>query len=125
MQLPSLRPERARNLYISGITTITQITQKTPKDLVAIFAKQEGFQSHSTRNQEDLKLRYEYLYSLANSICLEAGVWSSKQTIQDEEFKTKFREGKKVITDYVIDSDDEEVIEHEQLLLDDLNESEL
>ena len=63
---------------------------------------------------------------MANSICREAGLWASKCSLQEEvELKSKFREGKKVITDFIIDSDDGEDIGEDHSVLNGLNESEL
>lgn len=47
MQLPSLRPERARALYLQGVKTVDAICKlKSIDDIVKCFNKAEGFQSH-------------------------------------------------------------------------------
>lgn len=73
MQIPSLRPERARVLYNNEYKTVEDVANKCRPDLmVKIFAKNDGFVTHRQSNAEDLTLKYEYLYSFSHKILAEA-----------------------------------------------------
>lgn len=73
MQLPSLRPERARTLYQSGLTTVEELVSKsTVEHLVQLFVKNDGFVTHRLSNGSDLKIKYEYLFSLSHKVMSEA-----------------------------------------------------
>ena len=73
MQLPSLRPERARTLYQSGLTTVEELVSKSSVDqLVQLFVKNDGFVTHRLSNGSDLKIKYEYLFSLSHKVMSEA-----------------------------------------------------
>ena len=79
MQIPSLRPERARALYRNGITSLELVTQNSARELVDIFVKADGFVSHRQSNAEDLTVRYSYLYSFAHKVLSEAEALRIKQ----------------------------------------------
>ena len=88
-----------------------------PSDLVKIFSKFESFQSHRKDiNSCNLELRYEYLNSMSQRIWQEAGVFIAKNCEAEDEaleaVATKFKEAKKINTDYVIDSDDDVLSEN-------------
>ena len=73
MQLPSLRPERARALYNAGLTTVEAVAKDASVEkIVKIFSKNNGFVSHRKSNQDDLKLKYDYFYTLAHKVYCEA-----------------------------------------------------
>ena len=73
MQIPSLRPERARALYAADITTIEKVTEvREVHQLVSVFMKGDGFVSHRRSNAEELQFKYEYLYTLAAKVQSEA-----------------------------------------------------
>lgn len=81
MQLPSLKPERARCLYISGIQAVKDILNYDPDQLVRIFNKHESFQSHRKDDQArtiDLEMRYGYLKQFSQRIYQEASIWVTK-----------------------------------------------
>lgn len=40
--------------------------------MVKIFAKNDGFVTHRKSNSDDLRLKYDYLYSLAHKVLAEA-----------------------------------------------------
>ena len=47
MQIPSLRPERARVLYNNEFRTVEDVANKCkPDHMVKIFAKNDGFVTH-------------------------------------------------------------------------------
>ena len=73
MQLPSLRPERARTLFNNGLLTVDDVSQICGvEQMVKIFARADGFVTHRNSNSEDLSLKYEYLYSLSHKVLSEA-----------------------------------------------------
>ena len=73
MQIPSLRPERARALHAADITTIERVTEvRDVQHLVSVFMKGDGFVSHRRSNAEELQFKYEYLYTLASKVMSEA-----------------------------------------------------
>ena len=73
MQIPSLRPERARSLYDANYQTVESIAEIQHADkLVKIFAKNDGFVTHRKSNSDDLRLKYDYLYSFAHKVLSEA-----------------------------------------------------
>mmetsp|Transcript_14559 Transcript_14559/g.19724 ORF Transcript_14559/g.19724 Transcript_14559/m.19724 type:complete len:192 (+) Transcript_14559:882-1457(+) len=72
MQIPSLRPERARSLFRAGITSQQQVVLHSAKQIVEVFIKADGFVSHRKSNAEDLSMRYSYLYSFAHKVISEA-----------------------------------------------------
>jgi hypothetical protein len=73
MQIPSLRPERARVLYNNEFRTVEDIANNCKADqMVKIFAKNDGFVTHRQSNADDLTLKYEYLYSFSHKVLAEA-----------------------------------------------------
>ena len=42
------------------------------EEMVSIFSKSDGFVTHRRSNQEDLTIKYDYLYSLAHKVMAEA-----------------------------------------------------
>jgi hypothetical protein len=73
MQIPSLRPERARSLFECKFETVESICDLDSADqLVRIWAKNDGFVTHRKSNSEDLRIKYDYLYSLAHKVLAEA-----------------------------------------------------
>lgn len=73
MQIPSLRPERARALYKNEIQSVEDVVNNCkPDQMVKIFAKNDGFVTHRQSNAEDLTLKYEYLYSFSHKVLAEA-----------------------------------------------------
>jgi DNA polymerase theta len=73
MQIPSLRPERARSLYEADFKTVESIVEmNSPDQMVKIFAKNDGFITHRKSNSDDLRIKYDYLYSLAHKVLSEA-----------------------------------------------------
>ena len=72
MQIPSLRPERARSLFKSGICSLEDVIKQNAKSLVDIFIKADGFVSHRRSNTEDLTTKYSYLYSFSHKVLSEA-----------------------------------------------------
>ena len=80
MQVPSLRPERARSLYRAGITTVEELSKvERVQELVNIFIKGDGFVTHAKSNSEDLNLKYSYLYSFSHKILSEAKTLTLKK----------------------------------------------
>jgi len=79
MQIPSIRPERARALFKEGITSLDSVTQQSAKRLVDIFIRSDGFQSHRRSNSEDLTVKYSYLYSFSHKVLSEAHAIRLKQ----------------------------------------------
>jgi hypothetical protein len=55
------------------------VNEATVEGLVQVFSKNEGFMSHRKSNEFDLKLKYEYLYTLSHKILAEAKVISIKR----------------------------------------------
>ena len=109
MQLPSLRPEKARVLYLQGIKGIDQVLQAKIDDIVNIFDKVESYQSHRKQNEEDLELKYRYLYTLAHKVMAEARLHRLNNPIDEDGSAPKeFKLGKKVQSDYLLDSDQEQ-----------------
>ncbi len=52
MQISSLRPERARALYNSGLQSVEQVSQEgTIEGMVRIFQDNDGFMSHRKSNE--------------------------------------------------------------------------
>jgi len=73
MQIPSLRPERARVLYNADFRSIEDVASNCRADnMVKLFAKNDGFVTHRQSNAEDLTLKYEYLYSFSHKVLAEA-----------------------------------------------------
>ena len=73
MQIQSLRPERARSLYENNLETVESVANSNSvQDLVKIWAKNDGFVTHRKSNSEDLRIKYDYLYSLAHKVLAEA-----------------------------------------------------
>jgi hypothetical protein len=73
MQIQSLRPERARSLYENNLETVESVADSNSvQDLVKIWAKNDGFVTHRKSNSEDLRIKYDYLYSLAHKVLAEA-----------------------------------------------------
>lgn len=73
MQIQSLRPERARALYNAGLQTVENIAKEASiEGMVQIFQMNDGFISHRKSNEGDLKIKYDYLYSLASKVSSEA-----------------------------------------------------
>lgn len=112
MQIPSLRPERARSLYESSIQTVESIVDLDSVDkLVKIFAKNDGFVTHRKSNSDDLRLKYDYLYSLAHKVLSEAKQISIKRKFDPDCTMNNYlqQQPHKLLTDadYVLLSDDE------------------
>lgn len=112
MRLPSLKPERARALFLMGITTVSDLAKETVDYVVKCFCKQEGFQSHAAKNTDDLKLKYDYLYSLSHSILQEAKMLEASQALRVDDTQdlpslapTKLKHGKKVHSEFMLDSE--------------------
>jgi len=73
MQVPSLRPERARALYQEDITTVAKICElNSVHALVKVFQRKDGFVSHRKSNSDDLSLKYNYLFTFASKVLSEA-----------------------------------------------------
>lgn len=80
MQISSLRPERARALFVAGYTTVQEVAAITDvSSLVDLFLKSEGFRSHRKSNSEDLRFKYDYLSTLASKVLSEAQQIQLKQ----------------------------------------------
>ena len=90
MQIPSLRPERARSLYKQGITTLEMVKDQSAKKLVDIFIKADGFISHRQSNQEDLTFKYSYLYSFSHKVLSEAHALCLKQKFDPDQTKNDY-----------------------------------
>ena len=85
MLLPSLRPERARALYNEGFTTVEQIAKEAQVEgMVKIFAKNDGFMSHRKSNEDDLKMKYEYFYTVAHKVYCEAKMIMIKRKVDPD-----------------------------------------
>ena len=74
-----MRPERARSLFKQGITTLEHVTQQSARQLVDIFIKADGFVSHRKSNQDDLTVKYNYLFSFSHKVLSEAHTLRLKQ----------------------------------------------
>ena len=80
MQLPSLRPDRARTLYSNGLLTVDSVAECASVDsLVKMFVRADGFVTHRESNREDLQLKYEYLYSFSHKLVSEAKLLMTKR----------------------------------------------
>lgn len=80
MQLPSLRPERARALYNEGFDTVDCLARDASTEaIVSVFAKNDGFTSHRKSNHEDLQLKYDYYRNLASKVYQEAKLLVAKR----------------------------------------------
>lgn len=107
MQLPSLRPEKARVLYLKGIKTTNDVLNAKIGDIVESFDKVESYQSMRKQNLLDNKLRYNYLFNLAHKITAEARLLKLANPEQDENETKEFKMGKKVQSEFMLDSDQE------------------
>jgi hypothetical protein len=52
--------------------------------MVKIFAKNDGFVSHRKSNEYDLKIKYEYLYTLSHKISSEAKTIMVKRKVDPD-----------------------------------------
>ena len=85
LQIPSLRPERARLLFDAGYDTVEQVSKiENDQTLVKLFMRAEGFKSHKKTNSEDLTLRYAHLYSFSHRIISEAKTVYIKQKFSEQ-----------------------------------------
>lgn len=83
--------------------------QANIKDIVNIFEKVESYQSHRKQNEEDLELKYRYLYTLAHKVMAEARLHRlSNPSNADGSAPKEFKLGKKVQADFMLDSDQEQ-----------------
>ena len=108
MSLPSLRPERARALYNAGLQSVEQVSKdSTIEGLVKIFAKNDGFVSHRKSNEGDLRLKYDYLYTLAHKVCSEAKMIMIKRKVDPDRTATSYLQEHLQIDqhDYIIESE--------------------
>ena len=114
MQLPSLRPERARTMYSNGITTVEQLAQGcSAEQLVKLFSKNEGFVTHRESNAEDLQLKYDFLYSFSHKVISEAKAIMVKRKYDPDQTTNNYLNGGAVAewlagSDFVIVSDSED-----------------
>ena len=85
MQMSSLRPERARALYNAGLTSVELVaTEGTIEGMVRIFSQNDGFISHRKSNEQDLKIKYDYLYTLASKVSSEAKLIMVKRRVDPD-----------------------------------------
>lgn len=79
------------------------------KDIVNIFEKVESYQSHRKQNEEDLELKYRYLYTLAHKVMAEARLHRlNNPSNEDGSAPKEFKLGKKIQSDFMLDSDQEQ-----------------
>lgn len=110
MQLPSLKPERARALYSANLVSVEEVSKTSIQDIVKAFSSNEGFTSHALKNTEDLNIRYEFLYNLSSKLKQEANLIISKRTAvssDQEDLPDNFKPGQKCHSKFMIDSDDD------------------
>ena len=107
MQLGSLRPERARALYNSGLQSVENVAREgTIEGMVKVFQMNDGFISHRKSNEGDLKIKYDYLYTLASKISSEAKMIMVKRKHDpDRTMLSYLQEPVRTDNDYVLDSD--------------------
>ncbi|CDW81021.1 dna polymerase theta [Stylonychia lemnae] len=109
MQCPSLRPERARALYNAGYTLVEEVAKEASVDgMVKIFDKNDGFMSHRKSNTDDLKLKYDYYYTLAHKVLCEAKMIMVKRKVDPDRTMISYMQqgqGMNLDQKYVIDSD--------------------
>ena len=113
MQISSLRPERARALFVAGYTTVSEVAAISGvNSLVELFMKSDGFQSHRKSNSEDLRYKYDYLSTLASKVLSEAQQIQLKQKYDPDatvinylalQLENRFNEGQ----EYMLLSDSE------------------
>ena len=107
MQITSLRPERARALYNSGLSSVEIVAREaTIEGMVRIFQSNDGFMSHRRSNEGDLKIKYDYLYTLASKISSEAKlIMVKRKNDPDRTLLSYLQEPVNLDNDYVLDSD--------------------
>lgn len=127
MQLTSLRPERARALYNAGLQSVESIAKEsTIEGMVQIFQTNDGFMSHRRSNEGDLKIKYDYLYTLASKISSEAKLIMVKRKVDpDRTIMSYLQEPIKLDHDYILDSDYSSEDDSLELKLEGLNLSDL
>ncbi|TNV86103.1 hypothetical protein FGO68_gene147 [Halteria grandinella] len=120
MQIQSLRPERARALYNANLQSVESVAKDgSIEGMVQIFSMNDGFISHRKSNEGDLKIKYDYLYTLASKVTCEAKmVMAKRKNDPDRTMLSYMQEVPKNLEDYdyVLDSDyssdqDEEKLE--------------
>ncbi len=85
MQIPSLRPERARALFNAGLQTVEAVAKEgTIEGMVKIFQLNDGFVSHRKSNETDLRIKYDYLYTLASKVYCEAKMIMVKRKVDPD-----------------------------------------
>eukprot|EP00347_Sterkiella_histriomuscorum_P009329 403341625 len=110
MQCSSLRPERARALFTAGYETIEDIAKNGEiESMVKIFDKNDGFMSHRKSNEGDLKMRYDYYYTLAHKVFCEAKMIMVKRKVDPDRTMMSYMQEQQQFVDvdqrYVLDSD--------------------
>lgn len=76
--------------------------------MVKIFAKNDGFVTHRKSNSEDLRIKYDYLYSLAHKVLSEAKQIHLKRKFDpDATIQNYLMQQPHIDADYVILSDDD------------------
>ncbi len=109
MQMQSLRPERARALFNAGLTSVELVaSDSTIEGMVRIFQQNDGFISHRKSNEGDLKIKYDYLYTLASKVSSEAKLIMVKRRIDPDRTMMSYMQQSPVNSadlDYILDSD--------------------
>jgi hypothetical protein len=130
--MQSLRPERARALYNAGLTSVELVASEgTIEGMVHIFSQNDGFISHRKSNEQDLKIKYDYLYTLASKVSSEAKLIMVKRRVDPDRTLLSYLQSQPVNSadlDYVLDSDyssddEEEVLKSKLEKALDLDES--
>ena len=81
-----------------------------------MFQKNDGFMSHRKSNEGDLKIKYDYLYTLASKVSSEAKLIMVKRKVDPDKTMMSYMQQQQLRTDndYVLDSEyssDEEIEE--------------
>lgn len=68
----------------------TVAKESTIEGLVHIFAENDGFVSHRKSNEGDLKLKYDYLYTLSHKISAESKMIMVKRKYDPDRTNTSY-----------------------------------